>query len=302
MQIHRSAVELVVQTPAKLNLFFEVLARRNDGYHEIETLMCPIDLYDTLYFREEPSGKLALECQWAAPTSELRCAGFETVPNGPDNLVMRAVDLLRRHAGVQRGACLTLVKRIPAAAGLGGGSSDAAAALVAANLGWELGLSATELAQAAAQLGSDVPFFLVGGPAVCRGRGERIEPVGGLGPLHFVVARPPVGLATAEVYGVCRPAEQPLPVAPLVEALRRGDAKEAGRLLHNRLQGAAETLSPWMKKLREAFAAQDFLGHGMTGSGTSYFGLCRHARHARHLARRLRATGLGSVFAVRSCR
>ena len=175
MQVHRSAVEVVVQVPAKLNLLLEVLARRADGYHEICTLACPIDRFDTLYFKEDPSGKLALECRWAMMVGGPAGAGFETIPCGPENLVLRAVDLLRRRTGVNRGASVRLVKRIPAAAGLGGGSSDAAAALVAANLGWRLGLSPAELADAAAQLGSDVPFFLSGGPAICRGRGEQIE-------------------------------------------------------------------------------------------------------------------------------
>ena len=124
------------------------------------------------------------------------------MPEGPDNLVVRAVELVRRRAGVRRGAKLLLVKRIPAAAGLGGGSSDAAAALVAANEGWRLGRSRDELADWAAELGSDVPFFLAGGPAICRGRGERVEPVAGLGALDFVVVRPPEGLSTAAVYGV----------------------------------------------------------------------------------------------------
>ena len=106
MEVHRSAVEVVVQTPAKLNLFFEVLAKRADGYHEIETLMCPIDLYDTLYFKEDPSGELALACQWATTVGGPESAGFDSVPCGPENLAMRAVDLLRRGAGCALGrAC-----------------------------------------------------------------------------------------------------------------------------------------------------------------------------------------------------
>ncbi|MGO8690683.1 MAG: 4-(cytidine 5'-diphospho)-2-C-methyl-D-erythritol kinase [Thermoguttaceae bacterium] len=302
MQVHRCAVEIVVQAPAKLNLFFEVLAKRADGYHEIETLMCPIDLYDTLYFKETSDRKLTLACQTATAAGAHCGAGFDGIPCGEENLVMRAVQLLGRRAGVCRGAGLRLVKRIPARAGLGGGSSDAAAALVAANVGWNLGLSPSELRAAAAQLGSDVPFFLAGGAAVCRGRGQEVEPAAGLGPLNFVVVRPPVGLATAEVYAVCRPAQRPRSVLPLVHALRRGDIPAAGRLFWNRLQPAAGQLSAWIKRLRETFAEQDLLGHGMSGSGTSYFGLCRHARQARRLARRLQATGIGSVFAVQTCR
>jgi 4-diphosphocytidyl-2-C-methyl-D-erythritol kinase len=301
MEIQQTHAEVVAHTPAKLNLFFEVLAKRADGYQEIETLMCPIDLYDTLYFRKEPSGRLELECQWAHVPGEQGSAGFEQIPLGPENLVLRAVESLRRHAAVGSGASLRLVKRIPAAAGLGGGSSDAAAALMVANLGWNLGLPIEDLAQLAAELGSDVPFFLTRGSAVCRGRGERVEPIAGLGSWSFVLLRPPEGLATAAVYAACRPAEEPRPLAPLVQALREGNAAQAGRLLFNRLQPAAESLSPWIARLRETLAQEDLLGHGMSGSGTSYFGLCRHARHARRIARRLRAKGIGRVFVVRNC-
>jgi len=302
MHIHRWAVGIVVHAPAKLNLFFEVLGKRDDGYHEIETLMCPIDLYDTVIFQKDSGGQLQLECESVAhfPVSG-KTATIE-LPPGRDNLVLRAVDLVRRRAGATLGAKLRLIKRIPTAAGLGGGSSDAAAALVAANIGWGLNWSAAELASAAAELGSDVPFFLVNGPAVCRGRGERVEPVGCVGAWHFVVARPPAGLATAAVYGVCRPAAGPRRVEALLDALSQGKMERIGRLLFNRLQPAAEKLSPWIERLRRSFAAEDFLGHGMSGSGTSYFGVCRHANHASRVARRLQANGVGSVFAVRSCR
>jgi 4-diphosphocytidyl-2-C-methyl-D-erythritol kinase len=202
---------------------------------------------------------------------------------------------------VALGANLRLLKRIPAAAGLGGGSSDAAAALVAVNEAWQLGRSREELAAWASELGSDVPFFLLGGPAICRGRGERIEPTPGLGSLHFVVVRPPEGLATAAVYAACRPSEIAESVEPLVCALRQGDLRQAGRQLYNRLECAARELSPWISRLQQEFSRLDCLGHGMSGSGTSYFGLCRHARHAKRLAQCLQARGVGSVFAVRSC-
>ena len=301
MQIRRSAVEVVVRAPAKLNLFFEILARREDGYHEIETLMCPIDLYDTLIFKEESDGQLELHCERiTGPASPGEAHPIE-MPEGTDNLAMRAVELLRRRAGVERGARLRLVKRIPTAAGLGGGSSDAAAALAAANLGWNLGWTREALAGVAAELGSDVPFFLADGPAICRGRGEHVEPAPGFPELHFVVVRPPEGLSTAAVYAACRPAERAESVRWLLVALGRGDLAAAGRMLHNRLEPVAESLSPWVRRVRDAMAGVDFLGSAMSGSGTSCVGLCRHARHARRAARRLQAIGLGSVFAVRSC-
>jgi 4-diphosphocytidyl-2-C-methyl-D-erythritol kinase len=150
---------------------------------------------------------------------------------------------------------MQLVKRIPLAAGLGGGSSDAAAALVAANLGWGLGWSHEQLAVLAAELGSDVPFFLSpgyfrSGPAICRGRGERVEPLAPQSLLHCVVATPPEGLSTAQVYSACRPAAAARPLAALLDALRRGQTALAGRLLYNGLQPAAETRSRWIVRLR----------------------------------------------------
>ncbi len=298
MQIHRDAVEIVIQTPAKLNLFFEVLGKRSDGYHEIETLMCPIGWYDTLCFRETSGGDLELECQCGLTAGG---SGFEEVPRDGKNLVLRAVDLIRRRTGTKQGARLRLIKRIPTAAGLGGGSSDAAAALVAANLGWKLGLSLLELASLAAEIGSDVPFFLNRGPAICRGRGEQIEPTAGLGLMNFVVVRPPEGLATAAVYGVCRPTASRRPLQPLLDAFREGRARQAGGLLFNRLQAAAEQLSPWIARLGRLLAVEDCLGHGMTGSGSAYFGLFHSALQARRVARRLRARGVGCVVAVQSC-
>lgn len=299
MHVHRLAAGVIVRAPAKLNLFFEVLARRNDGYHEIETLMVPIGLYDTLTARDHPAGDLQLDCDW-----DVAAAGGEslgTLPPPEDNLAYQAVRLLRERAGIVRGISLSLVKRIPSAAGLGGGSSDAAAALLAANEIWQLHWPREQLADLAAELGSDVPFFVLGGAAICRGRGERIEPLPGVFPLHFVVVRPPVGLSTASVYQHCQVAERPRCAKPLAEALRHGDTRSLNYLIHNRLQDAAETLCPWIVTLERELAAQDCLADQMSGSGTGYFGICRHARHARRVAGRLQSRGLGRVYAASTC-
>lgn len=302
LQICRTRADVVVHTPAKLNLFFEVLGKRSDGYHEIETLMCPVDVYDTLLFKEDTDGRIALECRGAAVGCDRQGSSLFDLPPSAENLVVRALALLRARAGTQAGARVTLLKRIPLAAGLGGGSSDAAAALAAANLGWRLGWSREALMAVAAELGSDVPFFLAGGAAICRGRGERIEPVAGMGGLHFVVVRPPAGLATASVYRACRPAEEPHRVEPLLTALREGRLEVVARSLFNRLQPAAESLSPWIRQLEEVFSRFDCLGHAMSGSGSAYYGLCCHSAQARRLAHRLRALGIGVALAARSCR
>ncbi|MEX0677190.1 MAG: 4-(cytidine 5'-diphospho)-2-C-methyl-D-erythritol kinase [Pirellulales bacterium] len=298
MNVYRQASSAVVRAPAKLNLFFEVLGRRGDGYHEIETLMVPVSLYDTLFAWADASGRIRLDCRWAGADSSSEALG--RLPPEHENLAMRAVELLRTRAGVEAGLALRLVKRIPSASGLGGGSSDAAAALLAANYVWRLGFSRERLALLATELGSDVPFFLVGGAAIGRGRGERLEAVANLLPLHFVVVRPPEGLSTAEVYSQCQVAREPRSAARLVEALRSGDTRNLRRLMYNRLEGAAESLSPWIGRIRRELSRQDCLAEQMTGSGTAYFGICRHARHARRVLGRLQARGLGRVFSVRA--
>jgi len=302
MHLYRSPSGWVVHAPAKLNLFFEVLAKRDDGFHEIETLVYPINLLDTLYFKEDSSGQIMLGCERVSGVWGPRGSGLGDVPSGAENLAVRAAQLLKRRAAVPNGATLRLVKRIPSAAGLGGGSSDAAASLAAANAAWELGWSQAQLARLSAELGSDVPSFFASGPAICRGRGELVEPAADLGMLHFVVVRPPVGLSTAEVYQACRPAAPARRLAPLLDALARGDLAAAGRLLFNRLESAAKKLSPWVNRLGHELARMDCLGHQMTGSGTCYFGLCRHARHARRVAGRLQARGIGVAVAVRGSR
>ncbi len=300
MRLRRTPSGVVVEAPAKLNLFFEVLGRRSDGYHDIETLVIPIDRYDWLYFGPRDDGQVTFACRQVS--SFVDPAGLNDVPDGPENLVVRAVELLRRRAGVSPGAGVRLVKQIPSAAGLGGGSSDAAAALAAANELWRLGWSWKALADLGAELGSDVPLFFAQGPAICRGRGERVEPVAAPGPWHFVVVRPPAGLSTAAVYRACQPGSPPRSVEPLRRSFQQGNLREVGRLLFNRLEPAAESLSPWIGRLRGALDAADCVGSLMSGSGTCCFGLCRHARHARRMADRLRAEGVGIAWAVHASR
>jgi len=303
MHVRHTAAGIEVLAPAKLNLFLEVLGARPDGFHEIETLMCPVSLYDTLAFRNSHDGEIRLRCETgfgaSSPAAAHDTSPHDTLPRGTDNLVVRALMRLREAVGIGAGAAVRLVKRIPLASGLAGGSSDAAAALVAANEGWRLGLSRVELAKVAAELGSDVPFFLGRGAAICRGRGERIEPLAGLPALDFVVVRPPAGLSTADVYRACRAGDERRSVANSVEVLRAGRSAEFAAGLFNRLEAAAASLSPWIGRLRGLFAELDCLGHQMSGSGTSYFGICRNACHADRVKRRLHSRGVGQVFAVR---
>lgn len=292
MHWRRTGNTIEVLAPAKLNLFLEVLAKRADGFHEIETLIWPIRLHDTVLFERVANETISIEIVSAVAASE----SSVSVPTDEQNLAARAALRLREAAGVRKGARMRLIKRIPTEAGLGGGSSDAAAALVAANEAWGLNWPLERLAPIAAEVGSDVPFFLQGAPAVCRGRGEQVQPIAGNGLLSFVVVRPPEGLSTAGVYQRCRPAAQPSDVRPLIGALTAGDLCCAGKLMHNQLQPAAEQLSPWIARLRTIFEGLDVAGHLMSGSGSSYFALCRHDRQARAIAARLRGEGLDAVF------
>jgi 4-diphosphocytidyl-2-C-methyl-D-erythritol kinase len=305
MYVRKLGTRTLIHTPAKLNLSLEVLGRRSDGFHEIETLMVAVSIYDTLQFEPADTGEIVLDCRWgngwsaraAAKRQATATTSLGDLPQGAENIVCRALQRLREWAGIARGATIDLTKRIPAAAGLGGASSDAAAALVAANIGWQLGWSREQLSTLAAELGSDIPFFLQRGAAICRGRGERIEAVPPTR-LHVVVVRPPAGLSTPQVYAACRPADSPQSAGPLVKALAAGQVAAASRMLNNRLEGPAARLTPWIARLRAEFARLDVLGHQMSGSGSSYFGICRHAGHARRVAAGLRSRDVGMVFAA----
>jgi len=271
----RSGDALVVWAPAKVNLFLEVLARRPDGYHEINTLMVTVSLYDTLEFKEEASGAIRLHCDQP------------NLSTGPDNLVVRAAALLRARTGCSRGASIALAKRIPLAAGLAGGSADAAAALVGLNEWWGLGLAEAELAALAAELGSDVPFFLAASAAWCTGRGEKVAPLTLGRPLWFLLVCPGVGLSTAEVYRGVQVPQAPLSGAEIRAAAAAGDVAEVGRRLHNRLQEPAERLQAEVARVRARLQELAPAGQLMSGSGSSVFALCRDHDEALRLAREL---------------
>lgn len=306
MIVQHTPAGVVVWTPAKLNLFLEVQCRRADGYHEIETIMVPVGLFDTLRFERAVdgagNGRIEFSCEVVAPHDPTQPADDWAIPADGENLVVKAVELLRATAGEERGARIHLTKRIPPAAGFGGGSSDASAALVAGNLAWNLGLSRERLHELAARLGSDVPFFLQQHAAVCRGRGEMIQPLQGGAKLHFVVVRPPVGLSTAEVYRGCIPADRTgdcRTADRLIAALGTGDPRNLAAGLYNRLQPAAERLLPWIGKLSRWFTELNLIGQQMSGSGSGYFGVCYTASQARRAAAVLSSRGAGSVFAVK---
>jgi 4-diphosphocytidyl-2-C-methyl-D-erythritol kinase len=250
--------------------------------------MVAVSLYDTLTFTDDPSGEISLRCNEPA------------LPVGRDNLVVKAAECLRASASTLRGARIVLDKAIPAQAGLAGGSSDAAATLVALDRLWDLRTPSERLDALAAEIGSDVAFFAHAPAAVCRGRGERVEAFPLKEEYHFVLVCPSVGMSTADVYRQVVPPERPRSVGAVMEALAHGEPIDLGRALFNRLQPIAEAIQPELTRVRDALASLGSLldGSMMSGSGSAYYGLCRTSAAARHAADILEPLGLGLVRVV----
>ncbi len=265
-----------VRAPAKVNLYLEVLGRRPDGYHEIRTIMQAVSLYDELSFTVREDGQITLEAQG------------EGLPGPDENLVVRAARLLRERAGCALGASIALRKGIPIAAGLGGGSSDCAAALRTLNRLWGLGLPADELARLAAELGSDVPFFIRGGTSLCEGRGERVCGLNVSATFDYLLVMPGFPVSTAEVYGSLHGAltrrSDVTTIGMLRGALESGDVELLSANLYNDLQGPAFLLAPELHRIwRRLQSAGPRLGcptFMLSGSGGTLLGPIRASDHA----------------------
>jgi 4-diphosphocytidyl-2-C-methyl-D-erythritol kinase len=285
---------VTVRVPAKINLQLAVGPLRPDGYHGLVTVFHAIGLFDMV-------SVAAAEADSVAVTGE----GAGQVPADGDNLALRAVRALRAVVAAQAGpgVAVTINKRIPVAAGLAGGSADAAAALVACNELWRAGLPVRELCEVAAGVGSDVAFAVLGGTAVGRGRGERLTPA--LMPAaryHWVLAFADGALSTPEVYGTldrlraadgrAGKAAEPELSTELMAALRAGDLERLGRSLSNDLQAPAISLFPALRKTLDVGLESGALGALVSGSGPTCLFLARDARHATDLAVALSGAGV----------
>lgn len=254
-----SAPAIFVPAWAKINLTLSVLGKREDGYHALSSVMQTISLSDTLRIE-------------IASDDRITCAVDVPSLRNDDNLAVRAARLLRDEGYMTHGAALELRKEIPAQGGLGGGSSDAAAVLIALNQLYTLRLSQTRLEELAARLGSDVPFFIHGGAALIEGRGELVTPLPDCEPLWLLVAHPPVSISTAAVFRSVTPAEygDTHDTDIVVKAIRGGSP-----LPLERLSNTLESLV--MRTWPEVYATRDGLLHAgapivrMTGSGPTLF-------------------------------
>lgn len=257
-----SHAPLVARCPAKINLSLRVLGRREDGYHDLDTVFQAIDLWDELEIH--PASELTLECDHL------------NVPTDSSNLVLRAAELLRaRHEAGADGARIVLRKSIPPAAGLGGGSSNAAGALLLCSRFWELPVGEAELCALGGELGADVPFFFHGGRARGLGRGDRLTPLAFPGESHLLLGLPPFGLSTAEVFR--RHAERLTPPANGVSLARPiGHKWPEGNnfsLAANDLESVVFDGWPELSSFRDALVEQGAEPALLSGSGSTVYGV-----------------------------
>jgi len=277
---------VVLSAPAKVNLTLEVTGRRADGYHEIATVFQCVDLCDRLVL--EDAATLSLE------------STSPDVPVDERNLALRAAQLLREAARIDRGVHVRLDKRIPVGAGLGGGSSDAAAALLGLDRLWRLRWAPERLAEVAVQLGMDVPFFLGSGRAIGTGRGEQLERLPSGGGYALVLINPGFGLSTREVYGRVIPTvySDGGRVPAMREALRRRNTRLVAANLYNGLEAVVGPADP-IRRMKAALMSAGALGAAMSGSGPTVFGVARSLDHARQIRTRV-TRGSWSCWSVRT--
>lgn len=281
---------VMVQSTSKLNLFLEIVGKRPDGYHELESVFHEIDLGDRLAF--EPAPSLSLEVRG------------DGAPPGEDNIVLKAARLLASENKTSAGARIVLEKRVPSGAGLGGGSADAAATLLALDRLWNLGLAKPALHALAARLGSDVNFFLEGGTALCTGRGEIVSPLPPRPPLFFALLAPPFPTLTADVYrrftfDLNAPRRSP---TILISRLPAGSPAALEGGLFNRLESAALAAEPRLARVLAAAQRTGPFGARVTGSGSTVYLPVSSRLEAERLAGDAVLSRLGRVIPAASAR
>ncbi|RSL30032.1 4-(cytidine 5'-diphospho)-2-C-methyl-D-erythritol kinase [Salibacterium salarium] len=276
-----------VNAPAKINLSLDVLGKRDDGYHEVKMVMTQVDLSDRLDLQRRGDGLIKVEMS----------EGF--LPADQRNLAYQAAALLKQRFSVTWGVSIYIYKNIPVAAGLAGGSSDAAAALKGLNDLWELGLSMDELAVLGAELGSDVPFCVYGGTALATGRGELIEQIPSPPPCWVILAKPPVGVSTGDVYKQLKIDENQASHSDLmVEAIYHNDYAHICHSLYNALEQVTLSIHPEISRIKERMRGSGADAAMMSGSGPTVFGLIKKEAKLNRVYNALRGF-CDQVYAVR---
>lgn len=267
---------------AKVNLYLHIVGQRPDGFHEVVMILQSLGLADRIHLRpQRDSSKILIRCD------------HPQVPTDETNLAYRAAELLQVSYGIKRGIEIEIEKRIPVAAGLAGGSANAAAVLVGLNQLWDLGLTTGELAELGSRLGSDVPFCIAGGTCLARGRGEILEPLADQDGIPVILGKPrQFGVSTAWAYRAFHdfpapnPQEQGLP--RLLQGLADRDPRQIAAHLSNDLQRPVVATHELVKALIAGFEAMGSLGSMMSGSGPTVFGIWEDVAQAEVACGRLR--------------
>lgn len=276
------------KAPAKINLSLDVIRKREDGFHEVEMIMTMVDLADRLELEELPRDTIIISSQ----------AGY--IPLDEKNLAFQAARLIKDRYNVRKGVYINLSKNIPVAAGLAGGSSDAAAALRGLNRLWELNIPESELEELGSHLGSDVPFCVTGGTAIARGRGEKLERIPNPPQCWVVLAKPPINVSTADVYGRLRAANiaKHPDTGALTDAIVRLDFQALCAGLGNVLEEVTLKLHPEVQQLKDSMISLGADGVLMSGSGPTVFGLVSKEAKVSRIYNGLRGF-CKEVYAVR---
>ncbi len=290
--------EMEVRCPAKVNLFLEILGKRKDGFHELETVFQPVALYDRLFFKKRRSG-IQISC------SDPRVA------SDSGNIVFKAVRLLAEKTGCAGGVEIRIEKDIPVGAGLGGGSSNAAAALCAVNRLWGSGLQERELLALSRALGADVPFFarlvsrrmrgLPGGTCIGRGRGEALTGIKNLPEVWAVLVYPGFSLSTGEVFGGIKLGltGERRNLKMMVENIVSGNLRGVASCLYNRLEDTVFARKPVVGEIKSELLEAGARGAAMSGSGSAVFGLVPEKEEACSVAEKILAKRKGVRAYVR---
>ena len=280
-------MKLLVKAPAKINLALDVLHKRPDGYHEVEMIMTTIDLADRVELTLLNQDKIHIHSQ------------NRYVPDDQRNLAFQAAQLLKDRFAVKQGVIISIEKTIPVAAGLAGGSSDAAATLRGLNKLWCLGLTMDELAEIGSEIGSDVSFCVYGGTALAKGRGEIITELPPPPTCWVILAKPFIGVSTADIYRQLDLHRMKHPnIAGMIEAINNRDYEKVCSRVGNVLEDVTLHLHPEVAQIKEQmkrFGADAVL---MSGSGPTVFGIVQHDSRMHRIYNGLRGF-CDQVFAVR---
>ena len=276
--------KLTLKAMAKINLGLDVVRRRPDGYHEVRMIMQTVGLYDRLTFEKTEEDALRLE------------SSMKRLPTDGNNLIIRAASLLKEEFGIREGLSIRLDKRIPVAAGMAGGSTDAAAALTAVNRMFDLGLTEEQLRERAVKIGADVPYCLQGGTALSEGIGEILTALPPAPACHVVVAKPPIHVSTKWVYQnlhLEQVTEHP-DIDGMTESIRQGDYAGVVRRLSNVLESVTVPRYPVIAQIRDFLRENGADGALMSGSGPTVFALFDDRERAKQALEALRKTGLAA--------